>query len=157
MRTFHVFISSRSQFHHKRWKNGATSLSHGWQEIARSVNAPQFPKHQPNPCTWESFQEATKALVFGEKAEALSSHTSPYIRPLLAHERSAAFVARIWDFRSGREELYPFHILQEWGRLKAHPLNPQLAFLSAERRVRKHEACSVPNGFKSTLYKDCLI
>lgn len=71
--------------------------------------------------------------MFGKKAEALSSHTSLYIWPPLALERSADFEARIWEFRSGKEEQYLFHLLQESGRLKAHPLNLQLAFLSAER------------------------
>lgn len=147
----------------KKWGHllsSAYSPSHKWQEIAQRVNANQFPQQQPNPFTWERFQEATEVLMFGEKAEALSSHTSPYIWPPLAPESSADFEARIWEFGSGREEQYPLPHPSGIGRLKPHPLNLQLASLSAERsswRVRKHEICSVQNGFKSTLYKDCLI
>lgn len=103
-------------------------------------NANQFPKQQPNPFTWESFQEVTKVLMFGKKAEALSSHTSPYIWPPLALQRSAYFEARIWEFRSGREEQYLFHILQESGRLKARPLNLQLAFLCREELMKGKKA-----------------
>lgn len=69
--------------------------------------------------------------MFGKKAEALSSHTSLYIWPPLAHERSD-FEASIWEFRSRTEEQSLFYILQESGRLKAHPLDLQLAFISAE-------------------------
>ena len=147
----------------KKWGHllsSAYSPSHKWQEIAQRVNANQFPKQQPKPCTWESFQETTQVLMFGKKAEALSSHTAPYIWPPLALEGSADFEARVWELRSGREEQYLFHILQESRRLKAHLLNLQLPFLSVEGsswRERKYETCSVQNGFKSTLYKDCLI
>jgi len=70
--------------------------------------------------------------MFGKKAEALSSHTAPYIWPPLALEGSADFEARVWELRSGREEQYLFHILQESRRLKAHLLNLQLPFLSVE-------------------------
>lgn len=146
----------------KKWGHllpSAYSLPHKWQEIAQWVNAKQFPKHQPNLFTWESFEQTTEVLMFGEKEEALSSHTSPYIWPPLAPERSADFEARIWKFRSRSEDQYPFHILQQPGRLKPCSLSLQLALLSAERsswRVRKHETCSVQNGFKSTLHKGCL-
>lgn len=69
--------------------------SHKLQEIAQRVNAHQFPKQQPNPSTCESFQEETQDLMFGEKAEALSSHTSLYVWPRLAPKGSADFEARI--------------------------------------------------------------
>lgn len=98
--------------------------------------------------------------MFGEKAEALSSHMSLYIWPPLALERSG-FEASIWQFRrSLTEEKSLFYIPQESGRLKAHPFNLQLAFISTESsswRVRKHETYSVQNGFKNILYKHCLI
>lgn len=120
----------------KKWGHllfSAYSLSHKGQEIARQVNANQFPKQQPNTLVWESFQEASEDLMFAEKAEALSSHTSPYICSPLAPDRSADLEARIWDFRSRRGgEQYPLHTLQERGRLKPRPLKLQLALLSAE-------------------------
>lgn len=139
--------------------SSAHSLFYKWQEIAQKVNANQLPKQQPNPFPWESFQEATKVLMFGEKAEALSSHMSSYIWPPIALERSD-FEASIWEFRNWTEEQSLFYILQESGRLKAHSLNRQLAFISAKSsswRVRNHETYSVQNGFKNILYKHCLI